>query len=44
MEKQHNRGQDGGFASIKLDVEAGNVTLVVYVRIMHNLFKMFLLK
>ena len=24
MEKQHNRGQDGaGFASIKLDVEAG---------------------
>jgi hypothetical protein len=28
---------------VKLDVE-GNVTLVVYVRIMHNLFKMFLLK
>jgi amidophosphoribosyltransferase len=27
MEKQHNRGQDGaGFASIKLDVEPGNVT------------------
>jgi amidophosphoribosyltransferase len=23
MEKQHNRGQDGAFASIKLDVDPG---------------------
>jgi amidophosphoribosyltransferase len=44
MEKQHNRGQDGaGFASIKLDVEAGERYSRVR-SIMHNLFKMFLLK
>ena len=45
MEKQHNRGQDGaGFASIKLDVKPGQ-RYISRVRVMlHNLFKIFLLK
>jgi hypothetical protein len=45
MEKQHNRGQDGaGFASIKLDVQPGEDTLVEFDLTMHSRFKMFMLK
>lgn len=45
MEKQHNRGQDGaGFASIKMDVNPGSVTLAAYDPIMRNQSKTSLLK
>jgi amidophosphoribosyltransferase len=43
MEKQHNRGQWCRFQS-KLDVEAGERYISRVRSIMHNLFKMFLLK
>jgi hypothetical protein len=39
MEKQHNRGDGAGFASIKLDVEQVNDTY--RVRSKCNLFRMF---
>jgi hypothetical protein len=41
MEKQHNQDKTEGFASIKLDMDQGDIQADKYGSNMHNPFKMF---